>query len=134
MNEEYEVTGPIQRIQQRKPGVSGLDHLPNFDSFDVEFSPTGKVIQKTNYTGAGTVQSYERFFYDDGDELIERCSFDGLGEQASITQFRYNDAGKLVSWIGYDPSGAVTRAGTEVHPFATPLAVRVLVTLVGEPK
>lgn len=113
MNEKYEVKGPIQGIEQRKPCVSGLEHLPNFDSFDLEFSPTGKVIKKTNYTGAGAIQSYERFLYDDGDKLIERCSFDGLGEQESSTQCRYDDAGKLVSWIGYDRSGAVTRTGTQ---------------------
>ena len=86
MNEKYEVTGPIQRIEQRKPSVAGLEHLPNFDSFDLEFSPTGKVIRKTSYTGAGTVQSYERFLYDDGDKLIERCWFDGelTGKQHAV--------------------------------------------------
>jgi hypothetical protein len=113
MNEKYEVTGPIQRIEQRKPSVAGLEHLPNFDSFDLEFSPTGRVIRKTSYTGAGTVQSYERFLYDGGDKLIERCWFDGEGSQASSTHCRYDDAGKLVSCIGCDRSGAVTRTGTQ---------------------
>jgi hypothetical protein len=27
MNEKYEVTGPVQKVEQRKPWVAGLEHL-----------------------------------------------------------------------------------------------------------
>jgi hypothetical protein len=83
------------------------------DSFDVEFSPAGKVIQKTNYIGAGTIKSSERFLYSDDGKLIESVSLDSLGLQVSSTHYRHDDEGRLVSWIGYDQSGAVTRRGTE---------------------
>ncbi len=63
MNDKYDVKGRVRRLEQRKDWNLGLEHLPNRDSFDVEFSPTGQILRVTTYNMAGAVIVSEQFVY-----------------------------------------------------------------------
>ena len=87
MNEKYDVTGRVHKLEQRKVWNVGLDLLPNPDSFDVEFSPSGQVLRKTTYNMAGTVISSMHFLYDDAGKTSRSLEFDGAGRQIHSNHF-----------------------------------------------
>jgi hypothetical protein len=62
INDKYDVKGRVHKLEQRKVWNVGLEHLPNPDSFDVEFSPSGQVLRKTTYNMAGAVSVQCIFF------------------------------------------------------------------------
>jgi hypothetical protein len=58
MNEEYGLKGYVQRLEQRRQSrfdTESLQQTPDHNSFDVEFSLLGQVLQQTNYTYGGSV-------------------------------------------------------------------------------
>jgi hypothetical protein len=64
MNETPGIKGPIHRLEQRKhlkSGIDGLGQTRNLNSFDIEFSVTGPVLQKTTYTYGGETYRSTRF-------------------------------------------------------------------------
>jgi hypothetical protein len=95
MNENYNVKGYVQRLEQRRPWKHGLDNLPNRESFDVEFSLTGQVLQQTEYTNATRAYRSSRFAYDDAGKLIRTVEFDGAGIQVSVSDFEYSDGRRV---------------------------------------
>jgi YD repeat-containing protein len=115
MNEDYGVKGLVHRLEQRKPCVPGLEHLPDHNSFDVEFSPSGQVIHLTQYTGAGNVFRSECYSYDDSGKLAQSLEFDSAESEAGTTDYEYDGDGKRVAWTSRDKSGTVTRRGVEEY-------------------
>src|SRR5215472_4245923 len=81
MNENYGLKGPVHTLEQRRPWKYGLEHLPNLESFDVEFSPAGQVLRQTNYTNAEGVYRTSHFVYDNTGKLIRAVEFDGRGKE-----------------------------------------------------
>jgi hypothetical protein len=55
MNDKYDIKGRVHKLEQRKVWNIGLEHLPNRDSLDVEFSPSGQILRLTTYNMAGAV-------------------------------------------------------------------------------
>jgi len=126
MNDEYQVKGRVRRLEQRKVWNVGLEHLPNHDSFDVEFSSSGKILLLTSYNMAGVVTGSEQFFYDDGGKLACSLEFNSKGGQTRKTTFLHqtdenrgitssevdgkfagrvvevHDGRLLLSWTSYD--------------------------------
>jgi len=98
MNEKYDVTGRVHKLEQRKVWNVGLDLLPNPDSFDVEFSPSGQVLRKTTYNMAGTVISSMHFLYDDAGKTSRSLEFDGAGRQIHSNHFvRETDGNRITT-------------------------------------
>jgi hypothetical protein len=89
MNENYDVKGSVHRLEQRRPWKYGLDDLPNRESFDVEFSPSGQVLQQTDYTNAGGIYRSSRFLYGESGGLIRTLEFDGTGNKLTVSEFEY---------------------------------------------
>jgi hypothetical protein len=106
MNENYGVKGSVHTLEQRKPWKHGLEHLPNLQSFDVEFSPAGQVLQQTDYTNAEHIYRSSRFVYDDTGRLVRSVEFDGTGIEIAFYEFEYSE-GKRVC-IARDARGVVT--------------------------
>jgi len=55
MKDKYDIKGRVHKLEQRKVWNIGLEHLPNRDSLDVEFSPSGQILRLTTYNMAGAV-------------------------------------------------------------------------------
>jgi hypothetical protein len=106
MNENYGVKGSVHTLEQRRPWKHGLDHLQNLQSFDVEFSPAGQVLQRTDYTNAEHIYRSSRFVYDDTGRLVRAVEFDGTGIEVAVYEFEYSE-GKRVC-IARDARGIVT--------------------------
>jgi hypothetical protein len=115
MNESYDVKGRVRRIEQRQPGTRGLENLPDHRTFDVEFSPSGKIIQLTSYTGAKSVRGYERFSYDSADRLTRSVELDSQETEKTITEFAYNATGFRLGSITRDFLGTVIRRSVEEY-------------------
>jgi hypothetical protein len=113
MNENYGLTGSVHTLEQRRPWKYGLDRLPNRESFDVEFSPTGRVRQHTDYTNAEDVHRISRFSYDGADKLMRAVEFDRTGVAVSFSEFEYSEAKRVC--ITRDATGIVT--GSNVNVF-----------------
>jgi hypothetical protein len=112
MHDNYDVKGRVLRIDQRLQSVESLknlQHLNDHDSFDIEFSHSGQVIQQTSYTFGAKVYGSKRFIYAERGELVRTLEFDGTGSQLRSTNFQCDSDGRCVGWIGYDTSGVLTR-------------------------
>jgi YD repeat-containing protein len=106
MNENYDVRGCVHRLEQRRFEKYGLDNGPNRESFDVEFSPTGQVLQQTDYANAGGIYRTSRFTYDDAGRLVRAVEFDEAGIEVAISEFEYSGGRQVCTII--DASGVVT--------------------------
>jgi hypothetical protein len=96
MNDKYEVKGRVHKLEQRKVWNIGLDHVPNPDSFDVEFSPSGQVLRKTTYNMAGAVIGLVHFLYNDSGKISRSLEFDGAGKQIHSNDFVHQTDGNRV--------------------------------------
>ena len=115
MNEDYDVSGHVRQIEQRRPCVSGLENLPDHRTFDVEFSRSGKVLQITNYTGARSIRSFERFVYDGTGRLTRSSELDSQSVETIHTEYAYDLKGVRVGSTSYDSLGRVVARVTEEH-------------------
>ncbi len=106
MNENYGVKGSIHTLEQRKPWKYGLDHLPNLESYDVEFSPAGQVLQRTDYTNAERIYRSSRFVHNDAGKLVRTVEFDGAGIELAISEFAYSEGRRVCTTR--DERGIVT--------------------------
>ena len=68
MNEAFEVRGSVCKLEQRKQRKQDPDDplccTQDLHTYDVEFSPSGKVLLETSYTHSGLVHRRIRFDYD----------------------------------------------------------------------
>ncbi len=115
MNENYNVKGPILKLEQRKPCVPGLEHLVDYHSFDVEFSPSGQVVHFTQYTGAGNVFCSECHSYDQSGKLARSLEFDSAESEAGATDYEHDSDGKRIAWTKRDKSGALIGRSAEEY-------------------
>lgn len=99
MNEKYDVKGRVHTLAQRKARNIGLEHLPNRDSFDVEFSPSGQVLRLTIYNMAGAVMRSEHFVYNDSGKISRSLEFDSTGCQTHSNDFVHQTQGNRVITI-----------------------------------
>jgi hypothetical protein len=106
MNENYDVKGSVHTLEQRKPWKYGLEHLRNLKSFDVEFSPAGQVLQRTDYTNAESIYRSTRFEYHESGRLIRAVEIDGAGIELAVSEFEYSESKQLC--ITRDTKGIVT--------------------------
>jgi hypothetical protein len=114
MNENYGVKGPVHKLQQRKLWNIGLEHLPNHESFDVEFSPSGQLLQKTKYNMAGSPIGSERFLYNDSGKIIRAVELNSAGEETHISDFDYQSQENRVETTRKS-SGEVVSRTIEVY-------------------
>jgi hypothetical protein len=96
MNDKYGVKGRVHKLEQRKVWNIGLDHVPNPDSFDVEFSPSGQDQRKTTYNMAGAVIGSVLFLYNDSGKISRSHEFDGAGKQIHSNDFVHQTDGNRV--------------------------------------
>ena len=113
MNENYDFSGSVHRLEQRKPWEYGLDHLPNHEAFDVEFSPTGQVLQQTDYTNALEIYRSTRYVYDDSARLIRSLEFDAAGTRRAVSEIEYSNEKR--TWTTRNSIGIVTSRGVEEY-------------------
>jgi hypothetical protein len=90
MNENYDVKGSVHTLEQRRPRKYRLDHLPNRQSFDLEFSPTRQILQQTAYTNSEGIYRSSRFAYDDTGRLTRIVESDGTGKEFRVSEFEYS--------------------------------------------
>src|ERR1700730_4229091 len=112
MNEKYGVKGCVYRLEQRnqlKFDTAPLHQTLNHSSFDIEFSLTGQILQKTSFTYGGAVYRSTRFEYDGAGRLIRTAEFDSAGTTIGVSEFVYAD-GKCV-WTYRDAAGAIMSRG-----------------------
>lgn len=116
MNEKYGVRGRVHRLEQRKQlkfDLGPLDQTPNHSSFDIEFSLTGQILQKTSLTYGGAVYRSTRFEYNEGGRLIRTEEFDSAGMAIGVSEFVYSD-GKC-AWIYRDAAGTIMSRGVDEY-------------------
>ena len=113
MNESYDVAGHVRKIEQRRPGTRGLEHLLDQSNFDLEFSLSGELLQLTTYTGAQSVLGFERLFYDSARRLTRSVELDRQGNEKTITEFAYDATGIRLGSITRDSLGVVIRRSVE---------------------
>lgn len=119
MNEKYAVKGRVHRLEQRKQRKQSRDNPDTLSqtldlwSFDVEFSLSGNVLQKTSYTYGGAVYRSTHFEYDEGERLIRTTSFDSAGARLASSELAYTD-GKC-TWINRDATGVVTSRSVDEY-------------------
>jgi hypothetical protein len=90
MIENYDVKGSVHTLEQRRPWNYGLDHLPNRQSFDLEFSPTGQILKHTSYTNSEGIYRSSRFTYDGRGRLTRIVEFDDAGKEPRVSNFAYS--------------------------------------------
>lgn len=116
MNEEYGLKGNVKRLEQRRQSKfdSGLlQHTPDHDSFDVEFSLLGRSLRETYYTYDGLVHRSTRFHYDEAGRLIRTEKFDHTGACFGCCEHVYSE-GKC-EWLSRDAAGVITGRGVDEH-------------------
>jgi hypothetical protein len=97
VRKHYDVTGPVRRLTQlreRRTALAPLDHLIDFDSFQIEFSSEGLVLVATRYRFDGVVGDVERFEYDVQRRVIGTVKTDGAGAPLSSCTVEYEADGK----------------------------------------
>lgn len=99
MNDKYDVKGRVHKLEQRKVWNIGLEHLPNPNSFDVEFYPSGQILRLTTYNMAGAVIGSEHFEYNDSGKISRSLEFDSAGRQIHSNDFVYQAQGNRVITI-----------------------------------
>jgi hypothetical protein len=99
MNDKYDVKGRVHKMEQRKVWNIGLDHLPNRDSFDVEFSPSGQTLRLTTYDMAGAVIGSRHFVYNDSGKISRSLEFDSTERQIHTNDFVHQTEGNRVITI-----------------------------------
>ncbi len=114
MNEEYGTRTLVHILRQRTPTVKGLEHLPNFDCFDVEFSPAGTVLSIARFKGDGSVESTQSFIYECG-RLVRSRKVDSSDHGECLQSYEYDTFGHLVAWTARSPSGTVIRRGSNQY-------------------
>lgn len=114
MNANYGIKGRVHRLQQRKLWNLGLEDLPNHESFDAEFSPSGQTLRITNYNMATTAIGSEQFDYDNFGKLIRCVEFDAGGRETCSSDFVYESQESRVV-IKRKPSGEVLSRTVEVY-------------------
>ena len=114
MNDKYEVKGRVHRLEQRKDCNLGLEHLPNHDCFDVDFSPSGQVLRLTTYNMGGTVIGSEQFVYSDSGKMASSLDFDSAGRQTHSTRFVHQTGGNRVITAS-ETGGKFTGRTVEVY-------------------
>lgn len=88
MKDTYEVKGSIHTLEQRRSWKHHrLADLPNLESFDIEFSPAGQVVKKTQYTNAVAVYRTRRFEYDEMRRLVRAVEFDGSSIEVAVSEY-----------------------------------------------
>jgi hypothetical protein len=115
MNENYNVKGPVLKLEQRKPCIAGLEHLVDYNNFDVEFSPSGQVVHFAQYTGAGNVLRSECHSYHQSGKLARSLEFDSAESEAGTTDYEHDSDGKRIAWNKRDKSGALIGRGVEKY-------------------
>lgn len=116
MNDNYGIKGRVRRLEQRKQwGFSDgpLSHVPNFDSYDVEFCSTRLVLAKTFYTHSGAVHRSTRFEYNCAGQLVHSEEFDRQGQKLKISELVYAES--KCKWRTYDASGTTTSHGVDEY-------------------
>jgi hypothetical protein len=113
MNENYDVKDSVQRLEQRRGWKHGLDHLPNRESVDVEFSPAGQVLQQIDYRNDGGIYRSSRFLYDDIGRLIRTVEFDATGGELTVAEVEYSEQGRVRTTR--DATGIVTGRDVEEY-------------------
>ena len=97
MRKNYDVTGPVRRLTQRRErrtALASLDHLIDWESFQIEFSSEGLVLVETRYRFDGVVGEVERFEYDMQRRAIGTVKTDGAGAPLSSCTVEYEADGK----------------------------------------
>jgi hypothetical protein len=119
MTKEFDFKGPVhkvvQRSSQQESWMSGLEHLPNRDSLDAEFSHAGKVIRVTEYTNSGAIHRVRLFNYDAAGRLCREIFLDATGNETGNTEFNYDEFGKDVGWLGRNAAGEIQRKGVNTY-------------------
>src|SRR5579862_3490868 len=106
LNNNYYFEGAVRRLEQRRPWkYGGVEHLPNHESFDVEFSPTGLVLELTDYRKSGAVYRINRYAYDEAGRLVRSVEFDGNGREVAISKYENLESKQLS--VTRDSSGIV---------------------------
>jgi hypothetical protein len=83
-------------LEQRKVWNIGLEHLPNRDSFEVEFSPSGQILRLTTYNMAGAEIGSNHFVYNDSGKVSRSLELDSMGRQIHSNDFVYQTQGNRV--------------------------------------
>jgi hypothetical protein len=116
VNENYAVKGCVRRLEQRKRSRDNsepLNQTLDLWSFDVEFSLSGQVLQKTSYTCGGAVYRSTRFEYDETERLIRTTSFDSTGSGLASSELAYTE-GECI-WINREAAGIITSRGVDEY-------------------
>ena len=103
----------MEQRRHWKFGKGSLAAKPNPDSFDIEFSLTGIVLQHTTYTYEGGVYRSKGFEYDDTGRVIRVTEFGSAGAEAASSEFAYSE-GKCVCTT-YDAQGFVTSRAVDEY-------------------
>jgi len=115
MNEAFGVKGSVYHLEQRKQHkqdpTDPLVHIRDFDSYDVEFSPSGPVLLETWYTRSCSVHRRTRFEYNEAGRLIHTVSFDGAGSELGSSEHTYPES-KCI-WVNRDSRGVITSHGVD---------------------
>lgn len=114
MNDKYDVKGCVHKLEQRKTWNIGLEHLPNRDSFDVEFSPSSQILRLATYNMAGALIGTEHFVYSDSGTLSRSLEFDSTGRQTRSNDFLYRTEGNRVETTG-ETEGKFTGRAVELY-------------------
>ena len=116
MNETYGVKGSVHRLEQRKHWnfpTTNLNQTPNFDSFDAEFSPAGRLLNRTDYTFGDEVYRCTRFEYDDAGRLIRTVGYKSDGTAVATSELVYSEG--RCDWTNGEASGVVTSRGVDEY-------------------
>ena len=100
MREEYGLKGAVQKLEQRKAWTLDRPKLAAFrnrDSFDVEFSPSGNVLQIRSYNNAGDFMGSDRFSYDGSGRIIHSIESDAAGVDTSHSDYAYPEKGRVIT-------------------------------------
>jgi hypothetical protein len=116
MNEKYGIKDPVLKIEQRQErnfSSDQLDQTPNTNNYDLEFSPTGQVLEETVYTYGGSVYRLTRHEYDDAGRLFRKKMFDKTGAETEVSELVYSPG--ACSWVTRDTAGSITSRGVSEY-------------------
>lgn len=95
-----------------------MGHLPrlaNRDSFDIEFSPSGKILRETKYNCAGEVLGSEHFTDDDNGRTVSCIQLDAAGFGTERTDFERHSENNRIVTTARSASGEIFGKTVEVY-------------------
>jgi hypothetical protein len=108
-----ELQGVVHWLKQRRKPKFEFENRIDFYTFDTEYSPSKKILQRIEFLDSGDVSRTTRYTYAANGNLLRTIGRDLSGKELSSSDFEHLP-GKVICTTR-DPSGSITRQNIDEY-------------------